>query len=134
MSRKTANAPESDGAMPISVLAEKLGISPRTIRYYEEIGLLDTVMYDWDPFSWIVEAALMYLLYFIVSLSPVSAAIAAEIVLQEEGSLLYFWYDVDSGHRIIIPSFWISYTVIYLVLALLLLLITILRVRRQEQQ
>jgi len=43
MSRKTASAPESDGAMPISVLAEKLGISPRTIRYYEEIGLLDTV-------------------------------------------------------------------------------------------
>jgi ABC-type transport system involved in multi-copper enzyme maturation permease subunit len=98
------------------------------------VGLLDTVLYDWDPSAWIVEAALMYLICFIISLSPVSAAIAAEIVLQQEGSLWYFWYDVDSGHRIIIPSFWISYTVIYLALALLLLLITILRVRRQERQ
>jgi DNA-binding transcriptional MerR regulator len=46
MSRKTARKAEitpDDGAMPISVLAEKLDISPRTIRYYEEIGLLDTV-------------------------------------------------------------------------------------------
>ena len=43
MPRKTASVPETDGAMPISVLAEKLDISPRTIRYYEEIGLLDTV-------------------------------------------------------------------------------------------
>jgi len=40
------NAP-ADGPslsyMNISELAKKLGISPRTIRYYEEIGLLDSI-------------------------------------------------------------------------------------------
>jgi DNA-binding transcriptional MerR regulator len=29
--------------MSISVLSKKLDLSPRTIRYYEEIGLLDTI-------------------------------------------------------------------------------------------
>ncbi len=98
------------------------------------ILLLDSVWYDFNSPSWIVQAVLMYLLYFIVSLSPVSAAIATEIMLQEEGSLFYFWYDIDATHRILIPSSWIVYTVVYLALALVLLLITILRVRRQERR
>ncbi|MCP4538202.1 MAG: hypothetical protein GY832_13770, partial [Chloroflexi bacterium] len=104
------------------------------VLMFISISLLGSVWYGWDSSSWIVETLLMYLLYFIVSLSPVSAAIATELVLQEEGSLLYFWYDIDAGHRIIIPSFWIAYTGIYLALALLFLLIAILRVRRQERQ
>ena len=98
------------------------------------ISLGGTLWYDVDPLSWGLQAVLMYLLYFIVSLSPVSAAVATEIMLVEEGSLLYFWYEIDATHRILIPSSWIVYTIAYLLLALLLLLITILRVRRQEQR
>ncbi len=74
----------------------------------------------------------MYLAFFIVSLSPVSAAIATEIMLESEGSILYFWYDVGSTHSIPIPSAWIIYATVYLVLALVLLLVIVLRVRRQE--
>ena len=98
------------------------------------VAVLDSFMYDFDPPVWIVEAGLMYLAFFIVSLSPVSAAIATEIMLESEGSILYFWYDVGSTHSIPIPSFWIIYTLVYLALALVLLLITILRVRRQARR
>jgi ABC-type transport system involved in multi-copper enzyme maturation permease subunit len=97
-------------------------------------ALVESFWYDFDPSIWIVEAALMYLLYFGVSLSPISAAIATEIMLEEENALLYFWYDIDPTHRIPIPSSWIIYTGVYLALALVLLLITVLRVRLQEQQ
>lgn len=97
-------------------------------------ALLDSFMYDFDPPSWIVEAGLMYLVLFLVSLSPVSAAVATELVLEEENAILYFWYDIDSTHRIPIPSFWIMYALVYLGLALVLLLITVLRVRQQERR
>lgn len=97
------------------------------------IGLVDSFMYDFDPPGWILEAALMYLAFFIVSLSPVSAAVGTEILLEEENAIIYFWHQIDATHRIAVPSFWILYTVIYLGLALVLLLITVLRVRLQER-
>lgn len=98
------------------------------------VAVVESFMYDFDPGIWIVEAGLMYLAFFIVSLSPVSAAIATEIMLESEGSILYFLYDVDSTHSILIPSFWIIYALVYLALALVLLLITVLRVRRQARR
>jgi len=99
------------------------------------VALVESLWYDFGPSaSWIAEAALMYLIFFVVSLSPVSAAVATEIMLEEENAMLYFWYDIDSTHRIPIPASWIIYTVIYLALALVLLLITILRVRQQERR
>jgi ABC-2 type transport system permease protein len=99
------------------------------------VALVESVWYDFDPSSsWVAEAALMYLIFFVVSLSPVSAAVATEIMLEQENAMLYFWYDIDPTHRIPIPSSWIIYIVVYLALALVLLLITVLRVRRQEQR
>lgn len=98
------------------------------------IGLIDSLWYRFDPPTWIVEAVLLYLGYFIVSLSPISAAVGTELILEEQDTILYFWHHVDSTHRIPFPSFWIVYTVVYLTLALLLLLITVLRVRRRETQ
>ncbi len=96
------------------------------------IGVIDALWYDYDPPTWIIEAMFMYLVFFTVSLSPISAAIGTEIILEEEGSILYFWQTIDSGHRILIPSFWIPYVIIYVLIALVLLLVTILKVRRQE--
>ncbi|MDY7075642.1 MAG: hypothetical protein SXV54_01830 [Chloroflexota bacterium] len=98
------------------------------------IGLLGSFSYNFDPPTWIIEAALMYLVYLVVGLSPISAAIGTEIVLEEENALLYFWHRIDSTHSIPVPSFWIVYTLAYLTLALVLLLITILRVRQQEKR
>jgi ABC-2 type transport system permease protein len=84
--------------------------------------------------SWVLDAALAYALYFTAGLSPLTAAIFTEETLQQEGTVLYFWHQVDATHRVPVPSAWIVYTVAYLVLALVLLLITVLRVRRQETQ
>lgn len=99
------------------------------------MGLVDALWYDTaDSLPWIAEAALVYLGYFCVGLSPVSAAIGTEIILDDQNSLLYFWHNIDSTHRVLIPSFWIIYTVNYLLLALILLLIAVLRVRRQEKR
>jgi ABC-type transport system involved in multi-copper enzyme maturation permease subunit len=96
-------------------------------------ALLDPIMYgygSYDP-SWVVEAMVMYLTFFFISLSPISAAIATEVILLEEDALFFWMYTIDSRHDIPILSPWISFTLIYLGMALLMLLITVLRVRRQ---
>ena len=98
------------------------------------LALVESLRYDLDQASWIVEAVLMYLVFFIVGLSPMSAAVGSEIILTEENAILYFWHNIDSTHRIPVPSFWVIYTLTYLALSAVFLLITILRVRRQEQK
>jgi ABC-2 type transport system permease protein len=97
------------------------------------VGLIDAVWYDFDPPGWIIEALLVYLGFFIIGLSPMSAAVVTEMMLDQEGAVLYFWSQIDVSHRIPVPSPWIIYTVTYLVLALVLLLIAVLRVRMQEK-
>jgi ABC-2 type transport system permease protein len=96
--------------------------------------LIEPLLYGYGSStpSWIWEAALMYLLFFFAGTSPISAAVLTEVFLMEEDAVLYFWYELDSTHRILIPSAWIVYTVIYLALALVMLLVAVLRVRRQE--
>jgi hypothetical protein len=98
------------------------------------IGLMDTVLYDLDNVAWYLQAALMYLMFFVVGLSPVSAAIGTEFLLEEENAIIYYWQDLDATHTLPVPSFWIIFTVTYLVLGLVLLLIAILRVRMQEKK
>jgi len=83
---------------------------------------------------WILETVLLYVAYFVAGLSPITAAVFTEIALEQENAILYFWYDVDSTHRVPIPSAWVVYTVVYLALALVLLLVTVLLVRRQERR
>ena len=94
----------------------------------------EPLAYGSDAPSWVVEVGLIYALAFTAGLSPITAAVFTQLVLQEENAVWYFWYDVDSTHRIPIPSGWTIYTVAFLALALILLLVTILRVRRQETQ
>jgi ABC-type transport system involved in multi-copper enzyme maturation permease subunit len=84
------------------------------------VALLESFTYGLDQSSWIVEAALMYLAFFIVGLSPMSAAIGSEIILTEENAILYFWHNIDSTHRIPVPSFWVIYTLVYLALSAVL--------------
>jgi hypothetical protein len=98
------------------------------------LGLMETVLYDLDNVAWTVEAALMYLGFFVISLSPISAAVGTELLLEEEDAILYYWQRIDSTHTVPVPSFWIIYTVTYLVLGLILLLIAVLRVRMQEKK
>jgi len=97
------------------------------------LTLGESWLYDWTPDSWIFEAVAMYLVFFVVSISPISAAVMTEVILMEENSLFYFWYTIDSTHRIPIPSGWIVYSLVYLILGTILIGIAVLRVRRQEQ-
>lgn len=89
---------------------------------------------------WIWEAVLMYALIFVASLSPISAAVVTEVFLLEQDAILYFWTDVGymfgSGpaHHIPLPSPWVLYALIYLVLGMLFLLVAMLRVRQQEKR
>lgn len=83
---------------------------------------------------WAVEAALTYGIYLTAGLSPITAAVFTQMTLEEEGTIGFFWLDIDSTHRILIPSAWIVYTVAYLVLTLVLLLLAVARVRQQEKR
>jgi len=97
-------------------------------------ALLDPFTYGYGSLrsSWVVEAIMNYALYLTAGLSPITAAIFSEIALEEHSAVWFFWENVGSGHRILIPSAWVVYTVSYVALALVLLLVTVLLVRRQE--
>lgn len=97
------------------------------------LALMDPILYGYSSdLSFLAEAALFYLFYFLVNLSPLGTAIATEVVLIEEGSAWFFWMDLSSTHRIPVPSGWIVFVLIYLFLCAIMLLLTVLRVRRQE--
>ena len=84
--------------------------------------------------SWLTEAVIAYLGLFIISLSPLSTAVAAAIFLIEEDALFYMWQDFGSGvgmQAVPLLSPWIIYVFVYTFIALILLLIATLRVRRQ---
>ena len=115
-----------------AVLLTMIGL-PVLLLFFGAL-LVDPITSGYGSFtpSWVVEAGLMYALYFAAGLSPITAAIFTELALEEEGTIWVFWYQVDGTHRVPIPSAWIVYTVAYLVLAVVLLVVTVLRVRRQE--
>jgi ABC-type transport system involved in multi-copper enzyme maturation permease subunit len=96
-----------------------------------------------DASSWLWQAILYYLMILVASLSPISAAVLSEVFLVEQGDLLYQWVDLTyslpgpssyTPRRILVPSPWIVYTVIYVLLGLVLLLATVARVRRQAKE
>lgn len=93
---------------------------------------------------WLWEAVTLYAVILLAGLSPISAAVGAELLLTEQDSLLYYWQDVGymysgmgpSGpiHSIPVPSPWLIYVVVYLGLPVVFLLLTVLRVRQQARR
>jgi hypothetical protein len=83
---------------------------------------------------WLLEAAALYALYIGAGLSPLSAAVLTEVVLEEQGTIWFFVQSIDSAHDVLLPSPWMVYVVVYVGLALLALLLAVLRVRRQERK
>lgn len=83
---------------------------------------------------WTVQAVLYYGLYLTAGLSPITAAILTEATLEAHNTIWLFWETVGATHRILIPSPWIIYTVIYLAVGLVALLVATARVRRQERR
>ncbi len=100
--------------------------------------LLDPILYGSTlPSLW--QIVLVYLVYGMLSASPLTTAVFTETALEQYDSIWYFWQDFGSlapssypSYRILIPAPWLVFIVLYLGLALLLLLLTVLRVRRQE--
>jgi ABC-type transport system involved in multi-copper enzyme maturation permease subunit len=90
--------------------------------------------------SVLVQAVLFYTIYFLGSLSPLTAAVISKVILVEESSLWYFDMTLSSSSAtgtsstIPVPSGWIVYVTSYLILSLVLLGLTVLRVKRQEIQ
>jgi ABC-2 type transport system permease protein len=93
---------------------------------------------------WIWETAVMYIIILVAGLSPISAAVVTEVFLSEQDALFFYWQDVGYGwsavgssgpaHRIPVISPWVIYVAIYLTVALLLLLVTMLKVRQQAKR
>jgi hypothetical protein len=86
---------------------------------------------------------MMYGVILCSGLSPIATAVLTEVFLLEEDALFYFWYDIGgytytgstgAPGAVPIPSPWTIYILIYMAVALLLLLITVLQVRRQAKQ
>jgi len=100
------------------------------------VVLLDPFLsgYSSPPPSWILEAALLYGMLFIAGLSPLTAAAFTKVILEDEGTLWFFWQNVGVTQRIPLPSPWIVFTVVYLALGLLFLLLAIVKVRAKARQ
>lgn len=100
---------------------------------------LDPILYGYGPTpfnpSVLVQAVLVYALYTLANLSPIVAAIFTKVILVEESSLWYFELPLSSGSsstNLPLPSGWLVYSALYLLLSLLLLMLTTWRIKRQE--
>jgi ABC-2 type transport system permease protein len=100
------------------------------------LTLIDPILYSYSPPTLppVAAAAIFYLFYFLVNLTPLGAAIATEIVLLEGNSVWFFWMDLTPPHRIPVPSGWLIFVPLSLLLCAVLFLLTVLRVRRQEDR
>lgn len=96
--------------------------------------LIDPILYGYSTSNLplFAKAAIFYLFYFLVNLSPLGTAIATEVVLLEGNSVWFFWMGLTAPHRIPVPSGWLIFVPLHLLLCALLLFLTVLRVRQQE--
>lgn len=83
------------------------------------------------PSFW--EIVLAYMFAVLCGTSPIMAAIFTERALVEQGSIWYFRQTVGT-RSVPIPSPWIVFVLLYVILGLVLLWLAILWVRRQEVQ
>jgi ABC-type transport system involved in multi-copper enzyme maturation permease subunit len=105
---------------------------PILIVIFASIGF-DPIPYYGSTSLTIWQIALVYVFYGLLSASPITAAVFTEVALLESNSVWYYRHTIGS-RSVLIPSGWITFTVLYVTLALVLLWITILRVRRQDAQ
>jgi ABC-2 type transport system permease protein len=82
----------------------------------------------------IIEAILIYIDDFLVSLNPIATALQTQQLLVDR-QVLGFWTDTLSSNGSTIPrvSPWITFTIIYLVVAAILVVLSIQRMRKVEQ-
>ncbi len=64
--------------------------------------------------------------------NPIATAILSEVVLQQHGAAFFFTQTFPNGWSIILPSPWIAYTVIYLLVTIVLVRLSVRAVRRVD--
>src|SRR5262249_3610040 len=96
--------------------------------------LLDIIGVAVRNTSPVLEALLIYIDDFLVSLNPIATALQTQQLLVDR-QVLGFWTDTLSSNGSTIPrvSPWITFTIIYLVVAAILVVLSIQRMRKVEQ-
>lgn len=100
------------------------------IRYFNDALLGQGTGFVGAPF---VEAALIYLGAFLTSLNPFTTAIYSQQLVTTQQKIGFWTATLNSnGGTIPLVSPWISFTIIYLVVASVLIVISIRRIRSSE--
>jgi ABC-type transport system involved in multi-copper enzyme maturation permease subunit len=79
------------------------------------------------------EVLLYALGWVVISLNPIAAAVASEIMLLEQQQAFFTTLPLSNGSLFPVLSPWISYTVFYLILSLILVAISIWFVKRVDK-
>jgi hypothetical protein len=95
------------------------------------LDILTGALRTTSPF---VEAVLIYIDDFLISLNPIATALQTQQLLIDR-QVLGFWTDTLASNGSTIPrvSPWITFTIIYLVVAAILVVLSIQRMRKVEQ-
>lgn len=78
--------------------------------------------------TWVEQALLIYVLGFLACTNPFITAVLTELVLLEEGAVLFFTVPVD-GHNIPLVSPWIVYVLLCLLVGVALFVLSVQLVR-----
>lgn len=84
-------------------------------------------------FTTFQQAMLIILGWAVIASNPLATAIATEVILLEEQSAFLFVFPLNNGYTLPLPSPWIPYVILYLLVSFLLLLISTRMVRRSEK-
>ncbi len=80
-----------------------------------------------------VQAGIIYFLWLLVSINPAATAVATEIIVSSEHTVLIFSTSGPSGTTLWLISPWIPYTLIYLLLSVLLFVVAVRRVQKVDR-
>ncbi|MGE5223917.1 MAG: hypothetical protein ACM3PY_15875, partial [Omnitrophica WOR_2 bacterium] len=80
-----------------------------------------------------VEFLLLSVFWLMISINPLAAAIATEVILLQNHSILYAIIPLANGKLFYLISPWMSYIMIYLVASLILIRLSIRFVKRVEK-
>lgn len=79
-----------------------------------------------------IEATVLIAFGLIACTNPLATAILTEVVLQQNNSVFVYTQTFSNGTSLPLPSPWIVYTVIYLVLTVILVRLSVVSVRRVD--
>jgi hypothetical protein len=86
-----------------------------------------------NRFGIAVEVLVYILGWVVISINPLTAAIASEMMLLEQQKFFYTTLPLSNGRLFPVISPWLSYSVFYLIVSLLLILISIGFVKRVDK-